>query len=180
MLLTLHTVPDPVLRKKAMPIEKVDAETAAFMRDMLETMYHHKGVGLAAQQVGVLKRVIVVDVADPQDPAKALLMANPEIISTSEEEFCYREGCLSVPGEFAEVTRPKKITVKYLDEHNNPQQLEAEDLLSTCIQHEIDHLNGGLFVDHLSSLKRNMMLRRVEKARRLQEEEEAASAGHVL
>lgn len=170
MLLTLRTVPDPVLREKALPVAAVDEATAQLMRNMLETMYANKGVGLAAPQVGVLKRVIVVDVNDPQDATKALLMANPEITEESQEEFCYKEGCLSVPGQFAEVTRPKRVRVSYLDIQNHKQELVAEDLLSTCIQHEIDHLNGGLFVDHLSNLKRDMILRKVEKARRLAEE----------
>lgn len=170
MLLELKTVPDPVLRAVAKPVAKVDAETVALMRNMLETMYAHKGVGLAAPQVGVLKRVIVVDVNDPQDPAKALFMANPEVIESSDGEFCYKEGCLSVPGQFAEVSRPKRVRVRYRDMNDKEQELVAEELLSTCIQHEIDHLNGGLFVDHLSKLKRAMILRKVEKAKRLSEE----------
>lgn len=174
MILTLRTVPDPVLREIAQPVAKVDSDIATLMRDMLETMYACKGVGLAAPQVGVLKRVIVVDVADPQDPAKALLMANPEILSSSEDEFCYNEGCLSVPGQYAEVTRPKRVRVAYLDINNTRQELEAEDLLSTCLQHEIDHLNGGLFVDHLSKLKRDMLLKKVEKARRIADAEGGA------
>lgn len=174
MLLTLRTVPDPVLREIAAPVAKVDGDIATLMRDMLETMYACKGVGLAAPQVGVLKRVIVVDIADPQDPSKALLMANPEILSSSEDEFCYNEGCLSVPGQYAEVTRPKRVRVAYLDINNARQELDAEDLLSTCIQHEIDHLNGGLFVDHLSKLKRDMLLKKVEKARRIADSEGGA------
>jgi peptide deformylase len=176
MLLKLHTFPDAVLREVAKPVAAVDAETVRFMQDMLETMYHHRGVGLAAPQVGVGKRVIVVDINEPQDPAQALLMANPEILQSSEEEFCYNEGCLSVPGQYADVTRPKKVRVAYINIHNQRVEMEAEDLLSTCIQHEIDHLNGELFVDHLSRLKRDIILKKVEKARRLAEEE----IGHAL
>lgn len=162
-ILTILTIPDPILRQKAEPIASVDAETAKFMRDMLETMYVG-GIGLAANQVGVLKRIITVDISEERDGSKALLMANPEIVWASEEKFTYKEGCLSVPDSFADVVRPKKIRLKYLNEKNEPKEIEAEDLLSICIQHEIDHLNGVLFIDHISRLKRNMIVKRVEKA----------------
>jgi peptide deformylase len=161
-ILKILTIPDPILRQKAEPVAKVDAETAQLMRNMLETMYVG-GIGLAANQVGVLKRIVTVDISDERDGSKALLMANPEIIWSSDEKFTYKEGCLSVPDSFADVVRPKKIRVKYLNEKNEPKEVEAEDLLSVCIQHEIDHLNGILFIDHLSRLKRNMIVKKVEK-----------------
>jgi peptide deformylase len=170
-MLKLHIVPDPVLRKMAAPVASMDKETSRFMHAMLETMYEHRGIGLAAPQVGALKRVIVMDVAEEQKTGEALLMANPEIIKRSQETFTYREGCLSIPGQFADVTRPKRITVRFIDPEGKVQEREAEDLLSTCIQHEIDHLNGVLFVDYLTSIKRNMMIKKVEKAQRLMAEE---------
>lgn len=173
MSLKLRIVPDPVLRKVATPTGGVDKETARFMQEMLATMYEGRGVGLAAPQVGELKRIIVVDVAEQQDPAKAFLMADPEILSRSEESFTYKEGCLSIPGQFAEITRPKRIHVAYTDIHNKRIEMDAEDLMSTCIQHEIDHLNGVLFVDYLSKLKRDMLLKKVEKQQRMDVEESA-------
>lgn len=163
----------------------VDARIASLMRDMLETMIHHKGIGLAAPQVGVLERVIVVDIAQreesetplppnlPNHGSTALLMANPEILRHGQTPFCYKEGCLSIPGQFAEVERPNDIELRYIDINNQPQRLTAQGLLSTCIQHEMDHLNGALFVDHLSALKRAMILRRVEKAKKLASQAEA-------
>lgn len=165
--LPIRIIPDPVLRKVAHPVSSVDKKVAQLMEDMLETMYPADGIGLAAPQVGVLDRVIVVDVSEQQDRSKALCMANPEIVWTSEETFTYSEGCLSIPGQFAEVTRPKKIRLTYLDQKDKRQEMEAEDLLSICIQHEIDHLNGVLFIDYLSALKRNMIIRKVEKAKRM-------------
>ncbi len=172
MTLKLRIVPDPVLRKLADPVKTVDREVSRFMHEMLETMYASAGVGLAAPQVGELKRVIVVDVEEEQNAAKAFMMADPVITWSSEELFTYREGCLSIPGQYAEVTRPKRIKVAYTDVNNQRIEMEAEDLLSTCIQHEVDHLNGVLFVDHVSKLKRDMMLKRVEKAQRLAAEEQ--------
>ena len=172
MVLKLRIVPDPVLRKMADPVKTVDREVSRFMHEMLETMYKSSGVGLAAPQVGELRRVIVVDVAEEQDAKHAFMMADPEISWRSEELFTYREGCLSIPGQYAEVTRPKRIRLHYTDVNNNRIEMEAEDLLSTCIQHEIDHLNGVLFVDYVSKLKRDMMLKRVEKAQRLAAEEQ--------
>ncbi|NDE89584.1 MAG: peptide deformylase [Alphaproteobacteria bacterium] len=178
MALKLRIVPDPVLRKLADPVKTVDAQVSRFMHEMLEAMYTSNGVGLAAPQVGELKRVIVVDVAEEQDPAHAFMMADPEITWRSEELFTYREGCLSIPGQYAEVTRPKRIKLSYTDVNNKRVEMEAEDLLSTCIQHEIDHLNGVLFIDYVSKLKRDMMLKRVEKIQRLAAEEE--QGGKVL
>jgi peptide deformylase len=177
MILQLRTVPDPVLREKALPVGAVDKDVVRLMHDMLETMYHHRGVGLAAPQVGILKRVIVVDVEDPQDQTRAFLMADPVILSSSEEPFCYNEGCLSIPGQYAEVIRPKTIRMSYTNIDNKRVEIDASELLSTCIQHEIDHLDGGLFVDYLSKLKRDMMIRRVEKAKRFDVSEQN---GHEL
>lgn len=172
--LPIRIIPDPVLRQKAQPITIVDKRIAGFMDDMLESMYKGRGIGLAANQVGSLERIITVDISESRNGSEALLMANPEVIwHDPEETFTYREGCLSIPEQFAEVTRPRRIRVTYLDQGGKKQELEAEDLLSTCIQHEIDHLNGVLFIDHLSKLKKNMIERKVEKARRNLE-------GHLL
>lgn len=163
----IRIIPDPVLRQKAQPITVVDKRVAQFMEDMLESMYKGHGIGLAANQVGSLERVITVDISTERNATKALMMANPEIIwSDPEATFTYNEGCLSIPDQYADVTRPKRIRLTYLDIHGKKQEMEAEDLLSQCIQHEIDHLNGVLFIDHLSKLKRDMIVKKVEKAQR--------------
>lgn len=172
--LPIRIIPDPVLRQKARAVGTVDKRIAKFMDDMLESMYKGRGIGLAANQVGALERVITVDVSEERDGGKAFLMANPEIIwREPEATFTYNEGCLSIPGQYADVTRPKRIRVAYLDQNGKARELEAEDLLSQCIQHEIDHLDGILFIDHLSKLKRDMITRKVEKAQRQDE-------GHLL
>jgi len=171
--LEVVTVPSSVLREKAKAVEKIDDEIVKLMDDMLETIYRDDGIGLAANQVGVLKRVIVVDVSQTRDGSEALLMANPQIIWTSDDEFTYREGCLSVrpcaleasADLYADVTRPYAIKVKYIDRNGDSQEIEAEELFSQCIQHEIDHLDGVLFIDHISKLKRNMILKKIEKLR---------------
>lgn len=176
--LVIRTIPDPVLRQKALPVEGVNERVLILMRDMLETMYADEGIGLAATQVGVLDRVIVVDTSQSRNGTEAFLMANPTVVWSSEETFTYKEGCLSVrpcssetsAELYANVTRPKKIKVEYLNEKNEKKELEAEDLLSQCIQHEIDHLDGILFIDHISALKRGMITRKVEKMRRNQGE----------
>ena len=170
--LDIKIIPADVLRQKALPVGTVDKRVARFMEDMAETMYKGNGIGLAANQVGVLERVITVDVSAREDgeKPKLLLMANPDVTwHDPDETFTYNEGCLSIPGHYAKVTRPKRIRLTYLDLHNKKQELEAEDLLSQCIQHEIDHLNGVLFIDHISKLKRDMILRKVEKERREEE-----------
>lgn len=165
-LLSILIAPDPRLAKKSSPVESVDAEIRQLMDDMLETMYKAPGIGLAAPQVGVLKRVIVLDIA-PEDEAPApLRMANPEIIWVSDDDAEYNEGCLSVPEHYADVVRPASCVVKYLDENNKARELTAEGLLATCVQHEIDHLEGVLFIDHLTSLKRNIILRKLLKAQK--------------
>lgn len=164
--LRIRIVPDPVLRAVAQPVKSVDATIRRLMDDMVETMYAADGIGLAAPQVGELVRVIVVDSGDG-NPANALRLANPEIIWTADETYACKEGCLSIPDQFAEVTRPRAIRVRYLDRDGVAQELTAEDLLATCIQHEIDHLNGALFFDYVSALKRDMMTRKVEKTARM-------------
>jgi peptide deformylase len=142
------------------------------MEDMVESMYRGNGIGLAANQVGSLERIITLDVSAERNGSKAILMANPEITwSDPELTFTYKEGCLSIPDQFADITRPKRIRVNYLDLQGKKQELEAEDLMSQCIQHEIDHLNGILFIDYLSKLKRDMIEKKVEKAQRNKDDE---------
>ena len=165
-VLNILVAPHPVLKQKAKPVEKVDARVARLMDDMVETMYAAKGIGLAAPQVGLLDRVIVVDVHEKGEKPNPIRLANPEIVWSSDEKAVCEEGCLSVPEQYAEVTRPKAIRVRYLDEQNEIREIEADGMLAICIQHEIDHLNGVLFVDYLSSLKRNMILRKLRKQAR--------------
>jgi peptide deformylase len=165
-ILPIITAPDPRLKQIAKPVEKVDAEVRKLMADMLETMYAAPGIGLAAPQVGVLKRVIVLDLAREDEEPQPLKMANPEIVWVSDDDAIYNEGCLSLPEHYADVARPAKCKVRYLDEQNEIRMLEADGLLATCVQHEIDHLEGILFVDHLTALKRNMILRKLLKAKK--------------
>ncbi|CAO3351517.1 peptide deformylase [Azospirillum palustre] len=161
--LPILVAPHPILKRKAQPVAEVDARVVKLMDDMVETMYDAAGIGLAAPQVGVLDRVIVVDVHEKGEPPNPIRLANPEIVWSSEEKAVCEEGCLSVPEQYADVTRPVRIRVRYLDEKNQPQEIEADGMLATCIQHEIDHLNGVLFVDYLSILKRNILLKKVQK-----------------
>lgn len=165
-VLPIITAPDPRLKVKCEPVESVDAAIAKTMDDMLETMYLAPGIGLAAPQVGITKRILVVDVAPKDGPRQPIRMANPEIIWHSEDLATYEEGCLSLPEQYADVERPARIKVRYLDQDNTEQELEADGLLATCIQHEIDHLDGVIFVDHVSSLKRRMILRRLTKLKK--------------
>ncbi|WP_353857986.1 peptide deformylase [Azospirillum formosense] len=165
-VLDILVAPHPVLKQKAKPVDKVDARIAKLMDDMVETMYAAKGIGLAAPQIGILERVIVVDVHDKDEKPNPIRLANPEIVWKSDETSVCEEGCLSVPDQYAEVTRPSSVRVRYLDENNETREIEADGMLATCIQHEIDHLNGVLFVDYLSMLKRNMILRKVQKMQR--------------
>jgi peptide deformylase len=165
-VLPIIIAPDPRLAKPAKPVAKVDDSIRRLMADMLETMYQAPGIGLAAPQVGVLKRVIVVDCAKSGDPPQPYKMANPEILWESEELLVNNEGCLSLPEHYADVTRPAEVKVRYLDEQNEIRELHAKGLLATCIQHEIDHLEGTLFVDHISALKRNIILRKLQKTKR--------------
>ena len=166
-VLPIITAPDKRLKVKSEPVEHVDAYLAALMDDMLETMYLAPGVGLAAPQVGVTKRIIVIDVGKSEEEREPLRMANPEIVWESEDRSVYEEGCLSLPEYYADVERPEQVRVKYIDQTNTERELEAEGLLATCIQHEIDHLEGVLFVDHLTSIKRGMILRKLQKAKKM-------------
>ncbi|MEX0922374.1 MAG: peptide deformylase [Rhodovibrionaceae bacterium] len=175
--LPILVAPDPRLKRKSLPVEKVDGEIRQLMDDMLETMYAAPGVGLAAPQVGVLKRVIVVDVAREGEERQPLRMANPEIVEVGGKDAKYEEGCLSLPEQYSEVARPAHIRLRYLDHENEIRELDAEGLLATCIQHEIDHLEGILFVDHISALKRNMILRRLTKAKKTGDLPTFAAAG---
>ncbi len=162
-ILPILVAPDPVLKKKCKPVDKVTPELAQLMDDMLETMYDAPGVGLAAPQVGVSKRILVIDTAKSDEEPRPLKMANPEIIWASDDLALYEEGCLSFPDQYADVERPAQVKVRYLDENNNRQEIEADGLLATCVQHEMDHLEGIVFVDHLSTLKRNMIMRKLKK-----------------
>jgi peptide deformylase len=166
-LLPVLIAPDPRLKLRAKPVAQVDAKIRRLMDDMLETMYVAPGIGLAAPQVGEALRVIVADVAREEEEKQPLRMANPEIMWRSEELATYNEGCLSLPEHYADVTRPASIRVRYIDHENEIREMEAEGLLATVIQHEMDHLQGVLFVDHISPLKRNIILRKLAKTKRL-------------
>jgi peptide deformylase len=165
-VLPIITAPDPRLNRRAQPVAKVDDSVRRLMDDMLETMYQAPGIGLAAPQVGVLKRVIVVDCAKSDEKPEPYKIANPEILWRSQEMLVNNEGCLSLPEHYADVERPAEIKLRYLDEQNEIRELHAKGLLATCIQHEVDHLEGLLFVDHISPLKRNIILRKLAKAKR--------------
>ena len=165
-ILPIITAPDPRLKKACKPVETVDAGTRRLMEDMLETMYAAPGIGLAAPQVGVLRRIIVVDVSKEDEKRQPFMMANPELIWVAEEDASYEEGCLSLPEHYAEVVRPAEIKLRYIDKENEIREMAADGVLATCIQHEMDHLEGILFVDHISALKRNMILRRLLKSKR--------------
>ena len=160
------TVPDPILRKISKPVKKIDKEIKSLMDDMLETMYDAPGIGLAAVQIGVLKRVIVIDLSKDREKKNPIFIINPEIISKSKELVSYEEGCLSIPNQFAEVERPNICTIKHLDYNGKENEIEAKGLLATCIQHEIDHINGILFIDHLSKLKKDLILKKVKKQKK--------------
>jgi peptide deformylase len=166
-VLEVLVAPDPRLKTKARPVGRVDDKIRALMDDMVETMYAAKGIGLAAPQVGVAKRVIVMDLAREGEPATPRKFVDPEIVWASEETVPCEEGCLSVPDQYAEVERPKAVRVRYRDENDEVREIDCEGLLAVCIQHEMDHLEGVLFVDYLSALKRSMILRKVQKAKRL-------------
>jgi peptide deformylase len=165
--LPIITAPDPRLKIKSRPVSAVNDKIRRLMDDMLDTMYGAIGIGLAAPQVGQSSRVIVLDVAREGEKPQPLQLANPEILWRSPELTTGNEGCLSLPEHYAEVTRPAKIRVRYLDYQNEIREIEASGLLAMCLQHEIDHLDGVLFVDHISSLKRGMILRKLTKAKRI-------------
>jgi peptide deformylase len=167
--LEIITLPDSLLRNRSLPVERVDDEVRAFMDRMLETMYAAPGIGLAAVQVAVPRRIVTVDVAQREDKEAAaapLFLINPEIVWTSDERAVAEEGCLSIPEYFAEVERPARVRVAYLDREGRKQEIEADGILSVCLQHEIDHLDGKLFIDHLSKLKRDMVIRKFTKQAR--------------
>jgi peptide deformylase len=162
-LLPIHIVPDPVLRKIARVVTPADmAEVRGLIPAMFASMYAAPGIGLAAPQIGRLLRLVVIDLA-PEKAPQPIVLINPEIIAASEETATREEGCLSLPEQYADVTRPARVAVRYLDEHGATKEIEGEGLLAACLQHEIDHLNGVLFVDYLSALKRNMLLRKLAK-----------------
>ena len=160
----LIILPDPLLRQQSKPIEQVDAEITRLADDMLDTMYDAPGIGLAAIQIGVPRRMLVIDVAREGEEKQPLVFINPEIVASSDERSVYEEGCLSIPDYYAEVERPATVSVKYLDRDGKEQTVEADSLLATCLQHEIDHLNGVLFIDHISRLKREMVVKKFTKA----------------
>ena len=160
------TLPDPILRKTSEPVEKIDKKIKNLMDDMLETMYAAPGIGLAAVQIGILKRIIVIDLSKEGEKKKPIFIVNPEIISQSSDLVSYEEGCLSIPNLFAEVERPNTCKIKFLDYEGNKKELEAKGLLSTCIQHEIDHLNGILFIDYLSKLKKEIIIKKAKKQKK--------------
>tara|TARA_B100000768_G_C11180366_1_gene332671 strand:+ start:423 stop:947 length:525 start_codon:yes stop_codon:yes gene_type:complete len=157
------TEPDPFLRQKSTKVDQVNDEVRVLMDDMLETMYAAPGIGLAAIQIGVPKRVVVMDLSREDEKKNPLYFVNPELITNSNNEIAYEEGCLSVPGQFAEINRPDKCKVKYLDYKGQEKVLDAEGLLATCIQHEMDHLEGILFIDYLSKLKKNFIIKKLSK-----------------
>jgi peptide deformylase len=170
-ILPILEVPDPRLRQISSPVEKVDDEVRALVADMFETMYAAPGIGLAAIQVGVPKRILVIDLQEPAEeggePVKdPRVFINPEVVQASEQEVPYTEGCLSVPDQYADVDRPDRIRARWLDLHGNSHEEDIEGLLATCLQHEMDHLNGILFIDHLSRLKREMILKKLAKQRK--------------
>ena len=160
------TEPDPILRQKSQPVDKVDDLTRKLMNDMLETMYLAPGIGLAAIQIGVPKRIIVLDISKDPEKKEPMYFVNPVIVSTSKNNITYEEGCLSVPGQFAEIDRPDRCHVKYLDYNGNYKEFKSEGLLATCIQHEIDHLEGILFIDYLSNLKKSMIIKKLSKQKK--------------
>ncbi|MGB8843962.1 MAG: peptide deformylase [Aliidongia sp.] len=168
--LPIVIAPSPVLKAKAKPVQAVDDDLRRLLDDMLETMYEAPGIGLSANQVGILQRVVVLDVARANEKPSPLKLINPEILWRSDELSTYNEGCLSLPDYYADVVRPAEIRFRYQDEHGHRQELSADGLLATCVQHEIDHLDGVLFVDHLSALKRNMILRKLAKAQKAKAE----------
>ncbi|MEM6491311.1 MAG: peptide deformylase [Pseudomonadota bacterium] len=172
-VLPIVLAPDLILKKRCEPVAAVDDAVRQLLDDMLETMYAAPGIGLAAPQVGVDARVLVMDVAKDGAPPQPMKLVNPEIVARSDELSVYNEGCLSLPEHYADIERPARVTVRYLDETGAEQLLEADGLLATCVQHEIDHIDGVLFVDHLSKLKRDLVLRKMRKYKKEQSREGA-------
>ncbi|MBA3526805.1 MAG: peptide deformylase [Pseudomonadota bacterium] len=175
-LLSIIEVPDPLLRAQSAPVERVDDDLKRLIAEMFETMYQAPGIGLAAIQVAVPRRLLLIDLQDP-DPVpegeeegppikRPYVFINPEIVHRSDQRKCYNEGCLSIPEQYAEIERPDVVKARWLDEQGNERQGEFDGLMSVCLQHEVDHLNGILFIDHLSRLKRDMIVKKVVKARK--------------
>jgi peptide deformylase len=175
-LLSIIEVPDPLLRGTSEPVERIDADLKQLVKDMLETMYEAPGIGLAAVQVAVPRRLLVIDLQDPEPVAEGEeegppvkrphVFINPEIVHRSDARKSYNEGCLSIPDQYAEIERPDIVRARWLDENGQAQEGEFDGLMSVCLQHEVDHLNGILFIDHLSRLKRDMIVKKVVKARK--------------
>lgn len=159
----LVLLPDPLLRQVSKPVESFDADLRKFSADMLDTMYDAPGIGLAAIQVGTPRQMLVIDLAKEDEPKAPQVFINPRVLWSSEERNIYEEGCLSIPDYYAEVERPKQVRVSYLDIEGKSHEVEADGLLATCLQHEIDHLNGVLFIDHISRLKREMVVKKFKK-----------------
>tara|TARA_X000000368_G_scaffold262528_1_gene207822 strand:- start:157 stop:681 length:525 start_codon:yes stop_codon:yes gene_type:complete len=157
------TIPDPILRKKSVSVDKVDKDIQKLMSDMLETMYHAPGIGLAAIQIGVPKRVVVMDISKESNKKEPMYFVNPEIVWKSDLKAIYEEGCLSIPNQFAKIERPESCNVRYLNYDGIEKEMKAKGLLATCLQHEIDHLNGVLFIDYLSKLKKNIIIKKLSK-----------------
>ena len=155
--------PDPILRKKCSNLEIVDDNVRKLMDQMLATMYDAPGIGLAAIQIGILKRLVVIDISKDQEKKSPIFLVNPVILNKSKATSVYEEGCLSLPGQFAEIERPAECVVKYIDYNGKERELEAKGLLSTCVQHEVDHLDGILFIDYLSKLKKDMIVKKLVK-----------------
>jgi peptide deformylase len=162
----LVLLPDPILRESSRPVERVDDELRRFADDMLETMYDAPGIGLAAVQVGEPIRLLVIDVSKEDEPKNPQIFINPEVVATGDEVSTYEEGCLSIPDYYAEVERPATVTVNYLDRSGKESTVTADGVFATCLQHEIDHLNGILFIDHISKLKRDMVVKKFTKLAR--------------
>jgi peptide deformylase len=159
-------LPDPKLRLTSEPVTAIDATVRALIDDMFETMYDAPGIGLAAIQIGEPRRIVTMDLAKKDDPKDPQVFINPEIVWSSEEKSAYEEGCLSIPEYYEEVARPAAVKVRYMDADSKSHEIEADGLLATCLQHEIDHLNGVLFIDHISKLKRDMVIKKFKKAQK--------------
>ncbi|RFC69687.1 MULTISPECIES: peptide deformylase [Mesorhizobium] len=162
----LIILPDPILRQTSEPVGAVDSRIKTLARDMFETMYDAPGIGLAAIQIGVPLRMLVIDLAKEDEPKMPQVFINPEVVESSDARSVYEEGCLSIPDYYAEVERPASVRVRFIDGAGKEQELNADGLLATCLQHEIDHLNGVLFIDHISKLKRDMVVKKFRKLAR--------------
>ncbi len=175
-LLPIIVAPDPRLKVKAKPVAQVDDRIRKLLDDMVETMHAAPGIGLAAPQIGEALRILVVDIAKDGEPSDPRKFVNPEIVWRSDEQMLWEEGCLSLPDQFADVERSKEVKVRYLDETGAKKEIHASGLLAICLQHEMDHLDGVLFVDHISALRRNMILRKLVKSKKQQKPEKSAQS----